>query len=48
MEQTLALIHNQQGTEAVEEIVQFGVICQTKSGIRYLLIPEQNDTEQEG
>ena len=47
MEQTLALIHSQQGPEVVNAIVQSGVICQTESGIRYLLIPEENDTEQE-
>lgn len=46
MEQTLALIHSQD-PKAVEEIVQSGVICQTESGIRYLLIPEENDSQQE-
>lgn len=42
MEQTLALIHSQD-SKAVEEIVQSGVICQTESGIRYLLITEEDD-----
>ena len=47
MEQTLALIHKEQGPEAVQEIVQSGFVCETKSGIRYLLISGKNDTEQE-
>lgn len=47
MEQTLALIHKQQGPKVVQEIVQSGVICETESGIKYLLIPDINDTEQE-
>jgi hypothetical protein len=46
MEQTLALIHTQ-SPEAVEAIVQSGVIKQTEGGITYLLIPEEDDTEQE-
>jgi len=46
MEQTLALIHSQ-SPEAVEAIVQSGEIRQTESGIRYLIIPEEDDTEQE-
>jgi hypothetical protein len=48
MEQTLALIHSTKGPKAVHKIVQSGVIKQTESGIRYLLITEEDDTEQEG
>jgi hypothetical protein len=45
MEQTLALIHTQ-SPEAIEAIVQSGVIKQTEGGIRYLLIPEEIEDEQ--
>ena len=47
MEQTLALIHSQQGPEVVNAIVQSGVICQTESGIRYLLIPENLEEDEQ-
>jgi hypothetical protein len=46
MEQTLALIHSTKGPKAVHKIVQSGVIKQTESGIRYLLITEEIEDEQ--
>ena len=39
MEQTLALIARQDPTR-VEEIIKSGKICQTESGIKYVLIQE--------
>jgi len=39
MEQTLAVIA-QQDPKKFEEIIKSGKICQTESGIRYVLIQE--------